>query len=132
MDEPPPNKSPDASFISSDVYKVYESMKIALLCWNKCYLSIYLPDQFSFPDKTVLSQSSEPAITYFFYATVSFILHLQCIFTINIWYSNYHELFILLFGIGQLLFSKSRYVEGSPNPSPEWYYCRTWFCRKVI
>jgi hypothetical protein len=42
VDKPLPNKYPDTSFISSDVYKVSVSMKIALLCWNKCYLSIYL------------------------------------------------------------------------------------------
>ncbi len=52
----------------------------------------------------------------FFNATVSFILQLQCILTINIWYSSYHELFIVLFGIEQPLFVKIRYVGGSPLP----------------
>jgi hypothetical protein len=48
---------------------------------------------------------------------------------INMSYSDYTRVINTINWYRMLLFVKIRYVGDTPNPYPDWYYCRNWFCR---
>jgi hypothetical protein len=82
----------------------------------------------------ILDRDWNPKTKILFYATVSFILQLQCIFTNGYWicYSDYTRIKITIFGRSQLLVFGTRYVMDSPNPSQIDVVVRFDFVRVVM